>query len=267
MIKLILLFLLGFSPAKDYAQGNITQTPNVVDSTWSLYEQFTPTNTYGNRKEFIHTSRSRIKFQKNDFFLDSVSKRTDGSISNKLLWVDTDGKVKASTLTSGLFTGTSGQYIAGDGSFSSFPSIPDGVPIGVPLDFAGTSAPTGYLMCDGAAVSRATYAALFAVIGTTYGSGDGSTTFNLPDCRQAVVITKAASGTASVLGETGGSIDHVHTVNPPNTTTGTPSGTSGQLVGVINVASASHTHDVDIAQFDSGINNQKYITFNKIIKF
>lgn len=47
--------------------------------------------------------------------------------------------------------------------------------------FAGTTVPTGYLLCDGSAVSRTTYANLFSAIGTTYGSGDGSTTFNLPD--------------------------------------------------------------------------------------
>lgn len=47
--------------------------------------------------------------------------------------------------------------------------------------FAGTTVPTGYLLCDGSAVSRTTYANLFAAIGTTYGSGDGSTTFNIPN--------------------------------------------------------------------------------------
>lgn len=47
--------------------------------------------------------------------------------------------------------------------------------------FAGTTVPTGYLLCDGSAVSRTTYANLFSAIGTTYGSGDGSTTFNLPN--------------------------------------------------------------------------------------
>jgi hypothetical protein len=46
--------------------------------------------------------------------------------------------------------------------------------------FAGTTIPTGYLLCDGSAVSRTTYADLFAAIGTTYGSGDGNSTFNLP---------------------------------------------------------------------------------------
>lgn len=57
------------------------------------------------------------------------------------------------------------------------------VPAGSVMSYVGTSAPTGWLMCDGSAVSRVTYAALFAVIGTSHGSGDGSTTFNLPDYR------------------------------------------------------------------------------------
>jgi microcystin-dependent protein len=54
---------------------------------------------------------------------------------------------------------------------------------GLVFDWAGATAPAGYLLCDGAAVSRTTYAALFAVIGGTYGVGNGSTTFNVPDCR------------------------------------------------------------------------------------
>lgn len=58
----------------------------------------------------------------------------------------------------------------------------DGNPVGTILAFAGNGAlPDGYLMCDGAAVSRTDYADLFAVIDTIYGSGDGLTTFNLPN--------------------------------------------------------------------------------------
>ncbi|MBR2008287.1 MAG: tail fiber protein [Alistipes sp.] len=60
-------------------------------------------------------------------------------------------------------------------------------PTGSIKPFAGTTIPDGYLLCDGSAVSRTTYAALFAVIGTTYGTGDGSTTFNLPDCRNRFI--------------------------------------------------------------------------------
>jgi microcystin-dependent protein len=57
------------------------------------------------------------------------------------------------------------------------------LPAGVMIDYAATVAPAGWLMCDGSAVSRTTFASLFATISTLYGVGDGSTTFNLPDFR------------------------------------------------------------------------------------
>jgi microcystin-dependent protein len=61
--------------------------------------------------------------------------------------------------------------------------VADLIPPGMISAFGGAVAPTGYLLCDGSAVSRTTYAALFSVIGTNYGAGDGSSTFNLPDLR------------------------------------------------------------------------------------
>lgn len=69
------------------------------------------------------------------------------------------------------------------------------VPIGVVLPYAGSSAPTGFLLCDGSAVSRTTYSALFAIISTTFGVGDGSTTFNLPDMRSRMPIGVGSAGT------------------------------------------------------------------------
>jgi microcystin-dependent protein len=68
------------------------------------------------------------------------------------------------------------------------------VPSGVVLPFAGGAAPAGFLLCFGQAVSRATYADLFAAIGTTYGAGDGSTTFNVPDLRGRVAAGKDDMG-------------------------------------------------------------------------
>ena len=69
------------------------------------------------------------------------------------------------------------------------------MPVGTYIQFAGSSAPGGYLACDGTAVSRTTYADLFAVVSTTYGVGDGSTTFNLPDARGLVMVGAGAHGT------------------------------------------------------------------------
>jgi microcystin-dependent protein len=90
--------------------------------------------------------------------------------------------------------------------------ISTAAPTGTVEMFAGAavSVPVNWLICDGAAVSRTTFAALFAVVGTTFGIGDGSTTFNVPDLRQRFPLGKAVSGTGSVLGGTGGAIDHVH---------------------------------------------------------
>lgn len=142
------------------------------------------------------------------------------------------------------------------------------VPTGVVVMWTTATAPTGWLLCDGSAVSRSTYSGLFAVIGTTYGSGDGSTTFNLPDLRQRFVLGTADSGTGSTLGGTGGSIDHTHTVDPPSTATSSESANMKfPSPAIENVTVAiSHTHTVDIAQFTSGSNNPPFIALNFIIK-
>lgn len=70
-----------------------------------------------------------------------------------------------------------------DAQISAIPAAQDLTPAGTIIWTARNTAPTGYLKANGAAVSRTTYAALFSAIGTTYGSGNGSTTFNLPDLR------------------------------------------------------------------------------------
>lgn len=70
------------------------------------------------------------------------------------------------------------------------------------MPFAGTVAPENYLFCDGSAVSRTTYATLFGVIGTTFGAGDGSSTFNLPDLSGRVPLGVSST---HLLGSTGGS--------------------------------------------------------------
>lgn len=70
-----------------------------------------------------------------------------------------------------------------------------GTPVGTYIQHAGATAPTGFLACDASAVSRATYADLFAVIGTTYGAGNGTTTFNLPDARGLVMVGAGNHGT------------------------------------------------------------------------
>lgn len=98
-----------------------------------------------------------------------------------------------------------------------------GVPVGTIIDYAGAVAPTNYLLCYGQAVSRTDYAELFAAIGTTYGSGNGATTFNVPDCRGRAVAGKDDMGGVSanritaaingdILGAAGGAETHTLTI-------------------------------------------------------
>lgn len=83
-------------------------------------------------------------------------------------------------------------------------------PIGTITAYGGSTAPSGWLMCNGAAVSRTKYSLLFDVIGTIYGDGDGSTTFNLPDMSGKTAIGSSAS---HVLGATGGEESHALTAS------------------------------------------------------
>ena len=78
-------------------------------------------------------------------------------------------------------------------------------PIGLISEFGGSVAPDGWLMCNGSEVSREKYSLLFAVIGTIYGDGDGSTTFNLPSMAGRTTIGSSAS---HALGSAGGEESH-----------------------------------------------------------
>lgn len=80
-------------------------------------------------------------------------------------------------------------------------------PSGSVIMFAGSVTPSGWLLCNGQAVSRTTYSALFAAVGTAYGTGDGSTTFNVPNLEAKFPRMQAAS-----LGGTGGGATHTHTI-------------------------------------------------------
>jgi len=90
-------------------------------------------------------------------------------------------------------------------------------PTGVLLMWPTTTAPSGYLLCNGTAVSRTTYAALFAAIGTTFGAGDLTTTFNLPDFRDRMPI---GAGSIYSANSSGGSADAI-VVSHTHTTTNT----------------------------------------------
>jgi len=133
----------------------------------------------------------------------SVQMNTANS-ANTLMVRDASGNVGANTITANLFNG--------DGS--GLTNVP-GVPTGAVLPFAGLTAPSGFLFCDGAAISRTTFGALFSVIGTTWGIGNGSTTFNLPDLRGRSSLGSGTGGGLSTRtpGQYGGAETHTLTIS------------------------------------------------------
>ena len=106
----------------------------------------------------------------------------------------------------------------------------EGIPTGTIVPWTDSTIATGFLECDGSAVSRSTYSDLFAVIGTTYGAGNGSSTFNLPDLQDEVVVGKSGN---KALASTGGA----------NTVTSTGNVAGSTANATLSTAQlASHNH-------------------------
>lgn len=153
------------------------------------------------------------------------------------------------------------------------------VPLGGIVQFSGTTAPNGWLICDGSEVSRETYSDLFAIIGTTYGAGDESTTFNLPNLKGRVPVGYDSTQTEfDNLGETGGEKKHTLTVNEMpshnhqtyvNYNTGTSGSSSYYPVDLITTA--SNYVDNNVCEYAGGNQPhnilQPYIVLNYIIKY
>ena len=126
----------------------------------------------------------------------------------------------------------------------------EGIPTATIVPWSASSIPTGFLECNGAAVSRSTYSALFAIVGTTYGAGDGSSTFLLPDLQEKVAISK--SGTQA-LASTGGANTVASTGNIGGSTANATLSTA-QL--------ASHNHPGGGQTIGQSVSDPYYVQFN-----
>jgi microcystin-dependent protein len=157
-------------------------------------------DTTDNSTLTLGSSKLKVK----DAGITSTQLATDSVITAKIL----DGAVTAAKLDAG--------------------AVSVLMPSGSLMPYAGSSAPTGYLLCDGAAISRTTYSALFGLVGTTYGSGDGSSTFNIPDLRGRVIAGQDDMGGVSA-----------------NRLTGLSGGVDGDVLGGTGGA---ETHTLSIAQ-------------------
>jgi len=121
-----------------------------------------------------------------------------------------------------------------------FLSYSSGLPVGFVAAYAAGSAPGGWLLCDGSAVSRTTYADLFALIGTTYGAGDSATTFNVPDLRDEFIRGRATGRTVGSK-QSGSLASHIHPVSDPGHTHA--------------ATQAAHTHGVNDPGHGHGVSD------------
>lgn len=164
------------------------------------------------------------------------------------------------------------------------------IPAGVVMPFAGATAPGGWLLCEGQAVSRATYKRLFQAIGTAFGVGDGSTTFNIPDLRGRVAIgldnmaeaggsegaaNRVTASAADTRGGAGGSqdavvVEHTHSYNDQTETGGqqVDIGGGGPTALAIpgTTAVSRTTQNANGGVSGAGKNMQPYIAMGYIIK-
>jgi len=148
-------------------------------------------------------------------------------------------------------------------------------PIGTVLSYAGSTAPTNYMIADGSEISRTTFPELFSIIGTTYGAGDGSTTFNLPELSDKFIRGTFPSVTPGIIGGAAShkhgidgialavtfpediDLTHNHGVDPPSKQSSLPLGTDAKvaadttLTPDIFVASRFHSHNTNIPFFET----------------
>ena len=287
-----------------FAGGTTTGTANaqvlatVTPTGWALTNGYTIIATAG------YTNTGATTFDGPDGTIQTVKKLSGSSyvaltggefqatVNFSLTWNSTaNAYIISATPTLGALAYLNiGANLANEGSGNLITTA--GVPSGAVLDFAGSSVPTYYLLCYGQAVSRTTYAALFSAIGTTYGTGDGSTTFNLPDCRGRVIagqdnmggtaanrITNAVSAiTGTTLGAAGGDQNvqlHTHGVSDPGHNHSYTFGGNGAAAGSPNYTcgagantTGTSTTGITIQNYGTGssANVQPTMIMNKIIK-
>lgn len=165
-------------------------------------------------------------------------------------------KQAASTTSSGVLEiATSAEAIAQTDSTRAITPLlmSNFIPVGIVLDYAGTTAPSGWLFPYGQAISRTTYSVLFGLLGTLHGVGDGSTTFNLPDLRGRVVAGQDDMGGTSANRLTGvtGSVN--------GDTLGAVGGTETHTL--VTAEMPSHTHTAGPTQGRYGANSDPQSIF------
>lgn len=222
----------GTTNLRDVTVNNLTirGTATQIDMTDMTSEQFSITN-----------NGTGPAFTVNQLGAQTVANFSQNS--NSVLYLQSGGNIGINTTSPNYKLEINGTLNAASLYQGGFVLIPPGSL----MMYIAAAAPAGWLLCDGTAVSRSTYAALYAVIGTTYGAGDGVNTFNLPDSRGRAAIGNGTGPglTTRALGQTGGAETHTLITSeiPGHTHDGTTS-TNG---------SHSHTHNANASEPGAGL--------------
>jgi len=169
--------------------GNVAIPAGTVSSLPIAFTGDTDTGFFKNSADdfsIVTGGTRRAHFDSNGITIrDRKALRLRDTSNSNFIAIQAPSNVSSDiTLTLPNSDGNANDVLQSDGSGNlSFTALPQAVPTGSVHMMATTTAPSGYLKCNGAAISRSTYAALFAIIGTAHGAGDGSSTFNVPDLR------------------------------------------------------------------------------------
>lgn len=174
---------------------------------------YTPTNWVDGTTPLNAANLNKIE-QAVDAHDDSIQ-----SLNGQVSTLDAEVDAKMNQSLYGAALGVATLDATGKVPAAQLPSVA-GIPIGALVMWSGLVAPAGgWLLCDGVAYLRSTYATLFSVIGTAYGAGDGSTTFNVPDLRGRIAVGLGTHADVDALGDNDGAVlanrraKHRHTVN------------------------------------------------------
>lgn len=208
----------------------------------------------------VYVTGERYSFRANAANTGAATLNIDGLGGKAIKKMTAAGKadITAGDIQSGQpvtveYDGTDMVMVTPAANSASLADVAAAMPTGVIVPYAGSSTPTGWLRCDGQAVSRTTYAALFAALGSggsPYGLGDGSTTFNVPDLRGRVVAGEdQGNATGRLAGGVSGSVNAG--------TRGNVGGTEAHVLTVAQLPTHTHTFSVTKGLGDSGLDENR----------
>ena len=229
--------------------GNVTVPAGTVSSLSVRFSGDTDTGYFKNSADdfsIVTGGTRRAHFDSNGITIrDRKALRLRDTSNSNFIAIQAPSNVSSDiTLTLPSSDGNANDVLQSDGSGNlSFTALPQAVPTGSVHLMATTTAPSGYLKCNGAAVSRTTYADLFAIVGTTWGEGDGSSTFQLPDLRGEFVrgwddSRGVDSGRSFASSQSDQNKQHNHGVTDPGHNHG--------------INDPGHIHQVQYSNSDSG---------------